>query len=98
MRRRKASKKEHYITSKSYASQLDKGGQSSDLLEVILEEYLSFHTIRVMNSNRQSLKGFTFVFIEIPKYQIHENAQGIDEWIDLFKFAQIVKLLRHLIL
>lgn len=88
-----------YYDSKTYGSQLDKGGQYSDLLEVIFiaitdfvmfpenTDYLSFHTIRDIKTNQQTLKDFTFVFIEIPKYEVHENAQGIDEWIDLFKTA-----------
>jgi len=88
-----------YYASKIYGSQLDKGGQYSDLLEVIFiaitdfvmfpenTGYHSFHTIRNTETNEQTLKDFTFVFIEIPKYKVHENAQGIDEWIDLFKTA-----------
>lgn len=88
-----------YYASKTYGSQLDKGGQYSDLLEVIFialtdfvmfpenTKYLSTSTIRNTETNEQTLKDFTFVFIEIPKYKVHENAQGIDEWIDLFKTA-----------
>ena len=78
---------------------MDKGGQYSDLLEVIFIAltdfvmfpentiYLSTSTIRDTETNEQTLKDFNFVFIEIPKYKVHENAQGIDEWIDLFKTA-----------
>ena len=50
-------------------------------------DYLSLHTIRDDRTNQQHLKDFTFVFIETPKYKTHENAQGIDEWIDLFQSA-----------
>ena len=75
------------------------GSQYSDLLEVIFisitdfvifpdkTNCLSFHTMRDIETNEQTLKDVTFVFIEIPKYKIHKNPQGIDEWIDLFKTA-----------
>ena len=75
------------------------GSQYSDLLEVIFiaitdfvifpdkTNYLSFHTMRDIETNEQTLKDVTFVFIEIPKYEVHDNPQGIDEWIDLFKTA-----------
>jgi predicted transposase/invertase (TIGR01784 family) len=88
-----------YYASKTYGSQLDKRGQYSDLLEVIFiaitdfvifpenTNYLSIHTIRDTKTNQQALKDLTFIFIEIPKYEEYENAQGIDEWIDLFKTA-----------
>ena len=95
-----------YYASKTYGSQLDKGGRYSDLLEVIFiaitdfvmfpekTDYLSFHTIRDDKTNEQNLKDFTFVFIEIPKYEVHDNAQGIDEWIDLFKTASNRKTIK----
>ena len=95
-----------YYASKTYGSQLDKGGRYADLLEVIFiaitdfvmfpekTDYLSFHTIRDNKTNEQNLKDFTFVFIEIPKYEIHDNAQGIDEWIDLFKTASNRKTIK----
>jgi predicted transposase/invertase (TIGR01784 family) len=88
-----------YYGSKTYGSQLEKGGRYSDLLEVIFiaitdfvlfpkkKDYLSIHTIRDTKSNEKDLNELTFVFIELPKYEIHENAQGIDEWIDFFKTA-----------
>jgi len=89
-----------YYASKTYGgSQLDKGAQYSDLLEVIYiaitdfvkfpenTDYLSFHKIIDSKTNQQNSKDFTFVYIEVPKYKSHENAQGIDEWIDLFKTA-----------
>jgi predicted transposase/invertase (TIGR01784 family) len=75
------------------------GSQYSDILEVVFivitdfvmfpekTDYLSFHSFRDEKTNEQTLKDVTFVFIEIPKYEVHDNPQGIDEWIDLFKTA-----------
>ena len=89
-----------YDASKIYESQLKRGGQYSDLLEVIFiaitdfvmfpenKKYLSTSTIRDTETGEQTLKDLTFVFIEIPKYKVHhKDAKGIDEWIDLFKNA-----------
>jgi len=88
-----------YYGSKTYGSQLEKGGRYSNLLDVIFiaitdfvlfpkkKDYLSIHTMRDTKSNEKDLNELTFVFIELPKYTIHENAQGIDEWIDFFKTA-----------
>ena len=92
-----SSKEKGEKRSLNYAYQ---GSQYSELLEVIFiaitdfvifpdkTNYLSFHAMRDIETNEQTLKDdVTFVFIEIPKYEVHENAQGIDEWIDLFKTA-----------
>ena len=81
-----------------YGSNIITGLQYSDL-EVIfiaitdfvlfseITDYLSYHAFRDIKTDQQNINVLSFVFIEIPKYQIHENAQGIDEWIDLFKTA-----------
>jgi len=88
-----------YYASKTYATQMDKGGKYSDLKEVIFiaitdfvmfpekEAYISTHSIRDTETNEHDLKDFSFAFIELPKYKKHDGAQGVDEWCDLFKYA-----------
>jgi predicted transposase/invertase (TIGR01784 family) len=89
-----------YYASKTYATQMDKGGKYSDLKEVIFiaitdfvmfpekEAYISTHSIRDTETNEHDLKDFSFAFIELPKYKKHDGAQGVDEWCDLFKYAK----------
>ena len=88
-----------YYASKTYGTQMNKGGKYSDLLEVIFiaitdfvlfpekNNYFSTHTIRDTLTNEHDLTSFTFTFIELPKYKSHDNPEGIEEWVDLFKTA-----------
>lgn len=92
-----------YYASKTYATQMDKGGKYADLKEVIFiaitdfimfpkkEDYISTHTIRDNKTNEHDLKGFSFAFLELPKFNKQGNPQNIDQWCDLFKNAKNCK-------
>jgi predicted transposase/invertase (TIGR01784 family) len=57
------------------------------------EDCISTHSIRDNKTHENDLMDFSFTFIELPKFSKHdsEKLQGIDEWCDLFKNAQIRK-------
>jgi predicted transposase/invertase (TIGR01784 family) len=89
-----------YYASKTFTTQIDKGGKYSDLKEVIFiaitdfvmfpekEAYISTHGILDHVTYEHNLKSFTFVFLELPKYKKHDGVEGVDEWFDFFKFAE----------
>lgn len=92
-----------YYASKTYATQMDKGGKYADLKEVIFiaitdfvmfpdkKGYISTHNIRDTKTNEHDLKDFSFAFLELPKFDKHDGIKGIDEWCDLFKNAKYRK-------
>jgi len=92
-----------YYASKTYATQMDKGGKYADLKEVIFiaitdftmfpgkKDYISMHNIRDIKTNEHDLKDFSFAFLELPKFDKHNGGEGIDEWCDLFKNAKNYK-------
>ena len=74
-------KRAQYYAAKAYSSQADQGDEYHNLKEIIFiavadciifpdkAEYKSNHTIRDENTNEHDLKGFYFVFIELPKFK-----------------------------
>lgn len=89
-----------YYASKTYASQMNKGGEYEYLKEVIFiaitnfvmfldkKDYISVHNIRDVKTNENDIKDFSFVFVELPKFNNSNSSKGIDAWCDLFKNAQ----------
>ena len=89
-----------YYASKTYATQMNKGGKYSDLKEVIFIAitdfvmfpdkacYISTHSIRDDKTYENDLKNFSFAFIELPKFNHSSSMTGVDEWCDLFKNAE----------
>ena len=86
-----------------YVDQLNKRDKYSILKEVIcisilnfklfpsFEEYISTHCFRNDVNNENSMKGLSFIFIELPKYNNTNEKKTptiIDEWCRLFKFAE----------
>jgi len=88
-----------YYASKTYATQMDKGGKYADLKEVIFvaitnfimfpekDNYISTHNIRDIETNENDLKDFSFAFLELPKFDKRNEVEGIGEWCDLLKNA-----------
>jgi predicted transposase/invertase (TIGR01784 family) len=55
------------------------------------EDYISIHNIRDIKTNQQQLRGLSFAFIELPKFNQHDNKVGADKWCDFFKNAETHK-------
>jgi predicted transposase/invertase (TIGR01784 family) len=90
-----------YYAAKAYTSQMIKGGMYEKLKEVIFiaildyelfpnkEHYQSNHTIRDEKTNEHDLKGFRFIFIELPhfKKKLEELESMMEKWCYFFKHA-----------
>ncbi|MDJ1305568.1 MAG: Rpn family recombination-promoting nuclease/putative transposase [Candidatus Midichloria sp.] len=78
---------------------MEKGGEYEDLKEVIflaITEYIMFpnkpgylseHVILDKKTYEHDLKGFSYTFIELPKFKkdIEELESGIERWCYFFK-------------
>ena len=96
-------KRAQLYAAKAYSRQVGKGGEYIDLKTVFFiaisdntifpEEvnYISTHNIRDMKTNGHYLKGFQFVFIELPKFaknRVEELESTIERWCFFFKYAE----------
>lgn len=95
-------KRAQYYAAKAYTNQADKGDQYHDLKEIIFiaiadyivfpekAEYLSYHSILDMNTYKNNLKDFCFVFIELPKFSKTREDQLsniVEKWVYFFRYA-----------
>lgn len=90
-----------YYAAKAYTSQMNRGGLYEHLKEVIFiaildyelfpnkKHYQSNHTIRDEITNERDLKGFRFVFIELPHFdkKLEELTTMMEKWCYFFKYA-----------
>lgn len=108
-------KRAQYYASKAYISQANAGGEYHDLKEVIflaIAEFVMFpqkkhwksdHVILDRESYEHDLKGFSFTFLELPKFQKSINGLSniSEKWMYFFKHAEdtsdrdLEKLVEH---
>jgi len=95
-------KRAQYYAAKAYISQMNVGGQYHDLKEVIFLaisnfiifqdkiEYKSDHITLDRKTGENDLKGLSFTFVELPKFNkdIHELTTLTEKWCYFFKHAQ----------
>ena len=96
-------KRAQYYAAKVYIDQIDKGGEYSNLKEVIFlaiteyvmfpdkPDYLSEHVTLDKKTGEHDLKDFSYTFIELPKFtkELSELETGIERWCYFFKHASI---------
>lgn len=94
-------KRAQYYAAKAYTSQLNAGGAYHDLKEVIflaIADYVVFphktgfksdHITLDRLTHDHDLQGFSFTFIELPKFtkEIHALETLLDKWCYFFKHA-----------
>lgn len=94
-------KRAQYYAAKVYISQMEKGGEYTDLKEVIFlaiteyvmfpnkPDYVSEHVTLDKKTLENDLKDFSYTFIELPKFNkdISELETGIERWCYFFKHA-----------
>ncbi|WCR58699.1 MAG: hypothetical protein PG978_000113 [Wolbachia endosymbiont of Ctenocephalides felis wCfeF] len=96
-------KRAQLYAAKAYSRQVGKGGEYIDLKTVFFiaisnnilfpEEvkYISTHNIREVKTNGHYLKGFQFVFIELPKFKkdkVEQLESTVERWCFFFKHAE----------
>ena len=95
-------KRAQYYASKAYISQACAGDAYDDLKEVIFlaitnfvmfpekKKYKSDHVILDKDSHENDLKGFSFTFLELPKFNknINELNNIVEKWMYFFKNAK----------
>ena len=96
-------KRAQYYAAKAYIGQMNKGDkQYQNLKEVVFlaiadftmfplkKEYKSDHVILDQNTYEHDLKGFSFSFLELPKFKIKEEnlKTMIEKWAYYFKYAE----------
>ena len=92
-------KRVQYYAAHSYTSQLKIGGQHADLLPIVVislikntmfgEEIpcISFHKTMETTTKKQCLFDFSYVFIELGKFNKQTLSNIADEWLHMFKCA-----------
>ena len=96
-------KRAEYYASKAYSRQLEQGQDYSELKEVIflaITDFVLFpkknpgavktdHFILDKNTHEHDLKGFSFTFIELPKFKkkLHELENDTERWYFYLKHA-----------
>jgi predicted transposase/invertase (TIGR01784 family) len=108
-------KRAQYYASKAYISQMHNGGKYHTLQEVIFlaisnfimfpnkNVYKSDHVILDKESLENDLKGFSFTFLELPKFKkdIDHLSNMVEKWAYFFKHAEatseedLQKLIAH---
>lgn len=95
-------KRAQYYASKAYISQARAGDEYDDLKEVIFlaitnfimfpekKKFKSDHVILDKDSHENDLKGFSFTFLELPKFNknINELNNIVEKWMYFFKNAE----------
>lgn len=95
-------KRAQYYAAKAYISQAKKGDQYHDFKEVIFlaitdfimfpdkPEYKSDHVILDLLTGENDLTGFSFTFLELPKFnkELHELETMVEKWAYFFKNAE----------
>ncbi|MFP3012317.1 MAG: Rpn family recombination-promoting nuclease/putative transposase [Rickettsia sp.] len=93
-------KRVQYYSAHSYVQQLTKGIKHKDLLPVIVISLIktkmfddevpciSLHKMLETKTNKQYLFDFSYVFIELKKFDKDKFDNTIDEWLHLFKCAE----------
>ncbi|WP_371920413.1 Rpn family recombination-promoting nuclease/putative transposase [Rickettsia sp. TH2014] len=89
-----------YYSAHSYVQQLTQGIRHKDLLQVIVilliktkmfdneVPCISLHKMLETKTNKQYLFDFSYVFIELKKFDKDKFDNTIDEWLHLFKCAE----------
>lgn len=95
-------KRAQYYASKAYIAQANNGGEYHDLKEVIflaIADFVMFpqksafksdHVILDKESHENDLKGFSFTFLELPKFNkdIEQLSNMTEKWAYFFKHAE----------
>jgi len=95
-------KRAQYYAAKAYGNQLDKGEHYENLKEIIFlaitdfvmfpdkKEYKSDHVTLDKKTHSHDLKGFSFTFLELPKFNksIDDLSNMIEKWTYFFKNAE----------
>ena len=95
-------KRAQYYAAKAYVSHMEVGGKYENLKEVIFlaiadfvmfpnkKHWKSEHVILDKNNHEHDLKGFSFTFLELPKFHntINELSSLEEKWMYFFKHAQ----------
>ncbi|KDO03468.1 MULTISPECIES: PD-(D/E)XK nuclease family transposase [spotted fever group] len=93
-------KRVQYYSAHSYVQQLTQGIKHKDLLPVIVISLIktkmfddevpciSLHKMLETKTNKQYLFDFSYVFIELKKFDEDKFDNTIDEWLHLFKCAE----------
>ncbi|CAO5674629.1 MAG: hypothetical protein HEEMFOPI_00094 [Holosporales bacterium] len=95
-------KRAQYYAAKAYCNQAEAGSAYHDLKEVIFlaitefvmfpdkESFKSDHIILDKKTHTHDLKGFSFTFLELPKFNKSEDdlLDMIDKWCYFFKYAK----------
>ena len=99
-------KRAQYYAAKAYISQMEKGGDYADLKEVIFlaitnftmfpqkKAYKSDHVTLDKLTHEHDLKGFSYTFLELPKFNKPQDELNtmIEKWAYYFKHAPDMRL------